>query len=97
MANSDPLQQLVVLTVAQHVEAHRLLSLCTSGRLKEALDFAYDRMKKYGFDGSELAKDRYNRRKLVHRIAKALRKETKYKKSWEQCLEEASMLVNKPL
>ena len=92
VADHDPLQHVVKLSLAQHTEAHRLLSLCTAGKLKEVLDFAYTNMKQYGFDGSEPAKDRYNRRKSVHSIAKAIRQQTNYKKTWEQCLEEASKI-----
>lgn len=90
VADHDPLQHIVKLSLAQHTEAHRLLSLCTTGKLKEALDFAYANMLKYGFDGSEPAEDRYARRKTVHNIAKTLRRQSNYKKTWEQCLEEAS-------
>lgn len=92
VADHDPLQHIVKLSIAQHTEAHRLLSLCTTGKFKEALDFAYTKMKQYGFDDSESAKDRYARRKLVNNIAKAIRKQSNYKKTWKQCVEEASKI-----
>ena len=92
VANRDPLQHIVKLSLAQHTEAHRLLSLCTTGKLKESLDFAYTKMQQYGFDGTEPAKDRYARRKAVHSIAKTLRQQSNYKKTWKQCLEEASKI-----
>ena len=92
VANRDPVQHIVKLSLAQHTEAHRLLSLCTTGKLKESLDFAYTKMQQYGFDGTEPAKDRYARRKAVHSIAKTLRQQSNYKKTWDQCLEEASKI-----
>lgn len=83
------MQEFIKLTPEQHLEAHRLLTLCTTNDFNEALVYAYDRMKLIHFepaatlhdiDSLDIATTTANQKKVVSYIAKALRVESGYKK-----------------
>ena len=98
VANHDPLQEFKKLTPEQHLEAHRLLTLCTTNDFNKALVYAYDSMKLIHFepaatlhdiDSLDITTTKTNQKKIMNYIAKALRVESGYKKPWEQCVAEA--------
>ncbi len=103
VANHDPLQEFVKLSPEQHLEAHRLLTLCTTDEFNEALVFAYEHMKTTYFGKTtnanslgeisslDITTTKANEKKVLHLVAKALRVESNYKKPWDQCLTEAKV------
>ena len=44
LANADADQEIIKLSRADHIKAHRLLMLCTDGELSEKLSWAYEAM-----------------------------------------------------
>lgn len=50
LANDDIDQKIVKLSRADHIEAHRLLALCTTGEFSEKLSWVYEAMVSGWFD-----------------------------------------------
>ena len=99
LANHDIFEEWVYLSKEAHIEAHRLLTLCTVGVLQERLTLAYCSLSRQDYSsyleeyGAHKPLSKKQRKKVINEIAKEIWYADK-SISWEDCKAKATVIYS---